>query len=668
VPQASDSPHNSRPGGATATGSNWEYMGPVLGGGTVFALASSIPCGEGGAVMAGTAVGVFVSGDGGRSWMLSTGEVGLYSAACVVLSPDFPRDPTVLAGGGPGGVLRSVDGGRSWRSVPLDIPDARIVAMAVSPAFTEDGFVLAGALEDGIYRSIDGGRHWRSADFGLMELQVSSLAVSPAWATDQTALAVAGRTLYRTTNGALAWKPVGGLPGEVIPQVVAFSPDFARDGVILVGTLGDGVWLSSDRGKDWNPARGTAGMDINCLLCSGSSKADDPLVIFAGTGGAGVLRSEDRGATWGYLGGPEDGVVLSVAPTYSPLGVDLLAGVAGHGIYRKRVADGQEWTWASEDLPAQQVFVLSSPNGAGLSGPVFAGGAPGLLLRKMDGVWQSLESGLFGEAQVGCIAPAPDYMQTGLILAAAGGQILRSSDCGDNWERVYGARDGEIRSLAFSPTFSEDHLAWACTGQELMVSRDAGGSWRSLARSFANQELSSIVPASDYASSRTIFLTTREPRKVGWTHRVWRSASLGADRTLIWEHDAISSWMVCLTPRVSGGVSGEVGSLTLAVDAEIFLRAGGDDPGWMCNKLPAGDAQILSLLVVANPGGGRSWLLGTTDGLFVMNTETETPKMMEGGPGRQPILALVPSTQRGQTRSALVLSIGGALWTYWLVQ
>ena len=314
--------------------SSWEWIKTKLASDDVFSLVVPLGSASGGPVLAGTMNGLYSSTDSGQSWRPMTEDMGAFPVTSVACAPGYPKDPTIIVGGPQGVVLRSVDGGGDWLLSRLGFPDVAVTVLAISPSFSRDGLVLAGTAEDGIYRSTTRGRLWAPVNFGLLDLRVWDLILSPAWETDQTAFAVAGDSLFRTTNGARAWKDIGADLEGVVPQSAVTSPDFGRDGTVLLGTEGDGVWRSLDRGDSWEPAPDTRLTAVDCLAVS--SACDTGYSLYAGTAENGILCSRDGGESWVRLGGEDWPAVLSLVEVTGEEGRVLLAAVHGEGVFRLR--------------------------------------------------------------------------------------------------------------------------------------------------------------------------------------------------------------------------------------------------------------------------------------------------------------------------------------------
>lgn len=144
---------------ASADGGRTWQRGPGRPPGDVTALASAGGVPE--TIYAASAsAGVLRSVDGGRAWVPAVR--GLGSRPVRALAVDPAARETLYAGTADG-LYKSGDGGANWTALPL--PAGDVVALAVGPARPER--VLAIAVQGGrgrVYRSDDGGRTWRGRE------------------------------------------------------------------------------------------------------------------------------------------------------------------------------------------------------------------------------------------------------------------------------------------------------------------------------------------------------------------------------------------------------------------------------------------------------------------------------------------------------------------------
>ena len=143
-------------------------------------------------------------------------------------------------------------------------PEPVTTAVAVSPAFADDRSLFA-AVKGGVLRSADGGRY-------LVHGQLS-----------------------------------GAAPG--VFRLGQYRRALRRDGLLLAGTLEDGVYSSSDRGGRWQPWNfGLFDLNVLCLALSPAWIEDE--TAYAGTE-TGLYRSTNGGRAWRHTGFP-----VELAPAF----------------------------------------------------------------------------------------------------------------------------------------------------------------------------------------------------------------------------------------------------------------------------------------------------------------------------------------------------------------
>jgi photosystem II stability/assembly factor-like uncharacterized protein len=223
-----------------------------------------------------------------------------------------------------------------------------VYALDTSPDIERDGICFA-ASESGLYRSDDGGVRWKYA-FESLQLEASpvtpAVAVSPHFSKDNTVFAGVSGAVVRSIDGGYTWDVVV-LP-EPSPHVtiLAVSPSFDADGVVLAATLEDGVFRSADRGRHWTGWNfGLLDLVTLTLALSPGFKTDE--TIFVGTE-TGVFRSTNGGRAWREVGFPtEHAPVLSLAlsPNFTDDGI-LFAGTESHGLF---YSDDGGGSWVRRD-------------------------------------------------------------------------------------------------------------------------------------------------------------------------------------------------------------------------------------------------------------------------------------------------------------------------------
>src|SRR5262245_61967778 len=92
----------------------------------------------------------------------------------------------------------------------------------------------------------------------------------------------------------------------------------AKNGTILVGTIGQGVMMSPDDGESWTRAGVRQGMHSDCIVKALQSDPRRPEVVYAGTD-MGLYGSDDGGARWRLLDTPMNGSMvwsMAIDPVY----------------------------------------------------------------------------------------------------------------------------------------------------------------------------------------------------------------------------------------------------------------------------------------------------------------------------------------------------------------
>jgi len=226
--------------------------------------------------------------------------------------------------------------------------------------------VFFAARASGLFSSIDG-INWRMATESIgMDTVYSATAValSPDFENDgNTFLGLAGGLLYSENAGNNWSKAILPNPPPVI-SCLAVSPDYEHDGILLAGTLEDGVLRSADRGSRfvaWN--FGLLDLSIMSLAISEHFSTDE--TVFAGAE-SGLFRSTNGGRAWrevetpfGY--DPVMSLVLSrdFGREDQHSGI-LFIGTETRGLYRSDDR-GKNWTTLGEELFTESVqsIVLS---------------------------------------------------------------------------------------------------------------------------------------------------------------------------------------------------------------------------------------------------------------------------------------------------------------------
>ncbi|MFO8030890.1 MAG: hypothetical protein R6U28_13625 [Cyclonatronaceae bacterium] len=227
------------------------------------------------------------------------------------------------------------------------------------------------------------------------------------------------------------------------------------DGLMLAGTLGQGILFSNDGGQSWlqSNLENVSVYDF----AHGSGRT-----YFAATQN-GVYRSDNNGRSWQRTsGGMEETRVQSVLVHEEGL---VFAATLVGGIY---VSDdnGSSWQEASEGLSISFAYALSQL----ADGTVLAGVA-NRIYRSEDGggQWMPAESG-FPHVRTNAFAATADE----LLYAGTQNGVYRSEDGGQSWQETGNQfADTEVYDLVTTG----EGVIYAATRNGVYASADEGATW-----------------------------------------------------------------------------------------------------------------------------------------------------------------------------------------------
>jgi photosystem II stability/assembly factor-like uncharacterized protein len=303
-----------------------------------------------------------------------------------------------------------------------------VYALAISSNFAQDGVCFA-ARQRGLYRSEDGGATWHYTydSLGLEgELAATAVVTSPDFESDRSVFAGTQGAVLCSVDGGENWRvtPLASPPPVVSAMVV--SPNFAEDGTLLVGTMEDGVFLSSDRGSRFN--RWNFGLlDLNVLSMSMSPAFAKDETLFVGTE-TGVFRSTNGGRAWREVNFPIDYapvISLALSPDYANDGT-LFAGTESFGLFCSGDR-GQTWSRLGEDVVVDAVNgILLSPEFPATPDILAVLGTALLISRDGGQSWADWQADLDLERGVSAVAAPQGLMPDApLLVGLVGGDVLR---------------------------------------------------------------------------------------------------------------------------------------------------------------------------------------------------------------------------------------------------
>lgn len=214
---------------------------------------------------------------------------------------------------------------------------------------------------------------------------------------------------------------------------------------IFYGTNNNGIYVSSDSGKNWNAASDglPKSISVNCLLAKGTQ-------IFAGTPTSGVFVSDNNGASWSQIDTAQSG--LTLISTLAENGSHIFAGSYNGDIF-KSDDNGVSWSAIYDGINQNRLVTALAANGDTIIAAVF------------DSVFLSIDLG----NQWTHVLTALSQMVTCIIMngstifaGTSDGRILRSTNMGTDWTTV------------FSDSINYDMLSLYTFGSELYAGSQKG--------------------------------------------------------------------------------------------------------------------------------------------------------------------------------------------------
>jgi photosystem II stability/assembly factor-like uncharacterized protein len=264
----------------------------------------------------------------------------------------------------------------------------------------------------------------------------------------------------------LRWRMIGPFRGGRVNGVSGVP---GQPNTFYFGSVGGGVWKSTNAGRTWIPV-----FDSQPIASIGAIAVapSNPGVVYVGTGetdmrdsisfGNGMYKSADAGSTWRHIGLESTRQIGRVL--VDPQNADIVFVAAlGHaygpnpdrGVFRSR--DGGA-TWQKVLFKNENVGAVDLAMDPANSRVVYAAlwairrppwyiynpanGPGGGIYKSSDGgtTWQQLTSGLptEGIGRIGLAVSPANANRVYAIVDAKDGGLYRSDDAGANWTRISG--------------------------------------------------------------------------------------------------------------------------------------------------------------------------------------------------------------------------------------
>jgi photosystem II stability/assembly factor-like uncharacterized protein len=312
----------------------------------------------------------------------------------------------------------------------------------------------------------------------------------------------------------MKWRSVGPYIGG---RVVTVTGVPGHDNLFYAGTVGGGVWKSTDEGLEWKNITDEKLPGPSASIGAIAVAPSNPDILYAGTGeddirndmipGDGIYKSTDAGKTWEYSGLRETHSISEIL--VSPQNPDVVyASSMGHvfvpgpdrGVFKS--TDGGK-TWKKilfVDDKTGAIDLVMDPNHPDLLYATMwqaqrmpwglTSGGPGSgLYKSTDGGehWTNLThnpglpGGVLGRVGVSLVASHPDTVYA--IFQAKEGGVFRSDDAGATWTRVNDEMKLRQRAFYYMAVFADPkdvNTIYVPEVDALWVSHDGGRTFTKL--------------------------------------------------------------------------------------------------------------------------------------------------------------------------------------------
>ena len=462
-------------------GRSWQPLS-ALEGKSVRSMA--ISASDSNSLVAGTLDGVYRTRNAGQTWQRISPETSTEIKNIESIAID-PTNPDVIYAGTWHLPWKTSDGGKSWHNIKNGIiDDSDVFSIIIDPARPD---VVYASACSGIYKSENAGDLFHKIQgipFSARRTRV--LKQDPSNGN----IVYAGTTegLWKTNDAGKTWRRIS--TADVIVNDVlvdARSPEH-----LLLATDRSGVLASNNAGASFEPSNlGFAHRQVTAVAVD----PEDRNTLYAGLINdkhyGGVFVSRDQGSHWKQMNaglGDRDVFALRKA------GPSLLAGTSNGVLVFAKMGGTEQWR-PSDRIANEMIITIrkATKTRKGLTRKVIK---PGVLKSRVTDIevdgnkWIAASSqGLFTSSNSGRTwqgGPILGHSDTSLVrispnlmVVAGRSFLLTSKDRGDTWSE---AKLPKIIASIRDVAFASDGSIWLACREGLYRSSDAGENWERLVR------------------------------------------------------------------------------------------------------------------------------------------------------------------------------------------
>ena len=375
--------------------------------------------------------GIYKTQNGGDTWEPD----GLQDERVYTLAVNPSAPASLLAGTSGDGLYRSNDAGENWQPSNGGLDNAMLTAVLSSTSNPDQ--LYASVYGAGVLHRLQRGASWSEMNTGLQDKYVHALVQNPTQAGLIYALTDTGGLYRNNLSNSTGWVSYGvGLPLAVSNQL-AYPEDHP------FATIETESYATSTMIE---PAQ-TQSTHAGLLTMFFAPSA--PQTAYVGTVGYGVYKSSNAGSSWEPAGLTGESILSLAVDTTNANLVYAITDTPGSLKLSQNGGD----TWTEANLPVTFYALATDPSSPG---SVYAGSSNGIYRYKAGG-WKHL-----GLASEPVTAIATTSAQPSLIYAGTTATAYYSVDGGLSWKPVSQSLNNvTVQSI----TIDSHHPNWAyfCT-------------------------------------------------------------------------------------------------------------------------------------------------------------------------------------------------------------